>query len=116
LSLRGVVSPSLLIHGGVGLDCIGGHTGAAAKPLESGVYDSDGVGYFSGVRGSRVPCSGVGIHRGVRGVLRERILCAITTISPLSAAVLRPEASSLDPLGDLTYVGFHDPVLGLYGD
>jgi hypothetical protein len=47
LSLRDVVSPSLLIHGGVGLDRIGGHARAHAKPHESGVYDSSGVGYQS---------------------------------------------------------------------
>jgi hypothetical protein len=36
LSLRGVVSPSLLIHGGVGLDHVSGQAKALAKPHESG--------------------------------------------------------------------------------
>jgi hypothetical protein len=40
LSLRGVISPSLLIHGRVGLDHVGGHARAPAKPHELGVYDS----------------------------------------------------------------------------
>jgi hypothetical protein len=37
LSLRCVVSPSLLIHGRVELDHVGGHARAPAKPHESGV-------------------------------------------------------------------------------
>jgi hypothetical protein len=47
LSLRGVASPSLLIYGGFGLDYVRGHARELAKPRESGVYDSDGVGYLS---------------------------------------------------------------------
>jgi hypothetical protein len=116
LSLRDVVSPSLLIHGGVGLDRIGGHARAHAKPRESGVYDSSGVGYMSCVQGSCIPCSAGGIRHGVRGVLRARIQCAITLISLLSVAVLWLGAASLDPLGDLAYGGFCDPVRDLYVD
>jgi hypothetical protein len=116
LSLHGVVSLSLLIHGGVGLDHIGGHARAPTKPRESGIYDSDEVGYLSCIQGSCIPCSGGGTRRGVYGVLCARIQCAITSISLLSVAILRPGASSLDPLGDLGYGGFHDPMRGLYGD
>jgi hypothetical protein len=60
LTLRGVASPSLLIHGGVGLDRIGGHARAPAKPRESEVYDSGRVGYLSCAQGSRMPCFGRG--------------------------------------------------------
>jgi hypothetical protein len=52
----------------------------------------------------------------VRGVLRVRIWCAITSISPLVAAVLWLGATSLDSFGDPTYSGLHDPVRGLLGD
>jgi hypothetical protein len=69
MSLQCVVTPSLLIHGGVGLDHVGGHAGAPTKPHESGVYDSGGVGYLSCVRGSYVPYSSGGIRHGVCGVL-----------------------------------------------
>jgi hypothetical protein len=57
LNLWGVIFPSLLIHGGVGLDRIEGHTRARAKHLGSGVYDNDRVGYLSCARGCRVPYS-----------------------------------------------------------
>jgi hypothetical protein len=60
LSLRGVISAFLQIYGGVGLDHIGCHARPPAKPHESGVYDSGGVGYLSCIRGSRVPSSGEG--------------------------------------------------------
>jgi hypothetical protein len=60
LSLRGVVTPFLLMHARVGLDCIGGHARDPAKPCESGVYDSSRVGYLSCVRGSYIPCSNGG--------------------------------------------------------
>jgi hypothetical protein len=116
LSLRGVISPSLLIHGGVGLDCVRGHVGAPAKPHESGAYDSGGLGYLSCARGCCISCSSGGIRCGVRGILRARIQCAITPISSLSALVLWPRAESLDPLRDLAYGGLHDPVRSLYGD
>jgi hypothetical protein len=110
LILRGVISLSLPIHGGFGLDRVGGHTRAPTKPCESGVYDSGGVGYLSYVRESYVPCSSGGIRRGVCGALGVRIWCVIVAISPLSAAVLWPGAALLDPLGDLAYGGFCDPV------
>jgi hypothetical protein len=88
LSLRGFIYPSLLIHGGVGLVRVGGHAGAPTKPRESGVYDSDGVGYLSYARGSCISRSGGGICHGMRDVLQDRIRCAITPISPLSATLL----------------------------
>jgi hypothetical protein len=88
LNLWGVVSPSLLIHCGVGLDRVGGHTRAPVKPRELGVYDSSGVGYLLCARGFCISCSDGGIRRGVCGVLRVRIWCAITPISLLFVAVL----------------------------
>jgi hypothetical protein len=42
LSLLGVTSLSLLTHGEVGLDRIGGDARAPAKSYELGVYDSEG--------------------------------------------------------------------------
>jgi hypothetical protein len=96
-SLQGVISPSLLIHGGVGLDRISGHARAPAKSHELGVYESGSVGYLSCARGSCVSYSGRGIHHGVRGVLRVRIQSVITPISPPSAMVLQPRPASLDP-------------------
>jgi hypothetical protein len=36
-TLRGIISLSLLFHGGVGLACVGGHARAPAKPRELGV-------------------------------------------------------------------------------
>jgi hypothetical protein len=116
LSLRGGISPSLLIHGRDGLDHVRGHRRALAKPHELGVYDSGGVGYLSCAQGSCISCSGREIRPGVCGILRARTQCAITLISPLSTAILCPGATSLDPLGDVAYGGLHDPVRGLYGD
>jgi hypothetical protein len=110
LSLRCVVSPSVVIHGRVGLDRIGGYVRTPKKPHESGVYDSGGVGYLSCARGSCISYSGGGIRRGVHGVLRVRIQCAITPISPLSTTVLRPRAASLGHLRDPAYGGLRDPV------
>jgi hypothetical protein len=52
LSLRGVVSLSLLFHGGVELARVSGYASASAKSHESGVYDRDGVSYLSCARGS----------------------------------------------------------------
>jgi hypothetical protein len=69
LSLRGVISPSLLVHGVIQLDHVGGHARAPAKPHELGVYDSGRVGYLSYARRSYVPCSSGGIHHGMCGVL-----------------------------------------------
>jgi hypothetical protein len=110
LSLWSVVSPSLLIHGGVGLDHIVGHERAPAKPHESGVYDSGGVGYLSCAQGSCASCIDGGIRRGMCSVLRVRIRCAITPISLLFATILCPRAASLDPLRDLAHGCRHDPM------
>jgi hypothetical protein len=73
LSLKGVASPSFLNHGGVGLDCVGGHSRAHAKPCESGVYDSGGAHVLLCAQGSRIPCSARGIRRGMLNVLRAGI-------------------------------------------
>jgi hypothetical protein len=51
LSLRGVISLSILFHSGVGLAHIGGHARAPAESHKLGVYDSDGVSYLSCARG-----------------------------------------------------------------
>jgi hypothetical protein len=110
LSLQGVVSLSLMFHGRVGLDRIGGHIRAPKKPCESGVYDSGGGSYLSCARRSHVPYSSEEIHCGVRDVLRVRIWCAIPPISLLLAAVLRLGAASFDSFGDLAYGGLRDPV------
>jgi hypothetical protein len=57
LNLRGVISLSLLFHGGVDLAHIGGHARAPAKPRESEVYDRDRISYLSCARGSYISCS-----------------------------------------------------------
>jgi hypothetical protein len=69
LSLLGVASPPLLIHGGVGSDHVGGNTRAVVKHGVSGVYDGDGACDLPHDRGSRIPCSGEGIRRGMCGIL-----------------------------------------------
>jgi hypothetical protein len=107
LSLLGVASPSQRIHGGVGLDRVRGYTKAPAKSHESGVYDSGRLGYLWRARGSCVPSTDGGIRHGV---LRARIQYAITSISPLAAAVLWSGATTLDPLRDLLYGGLRDSV------
>jgi hypothetical protein len=99
LSLLGVAFSSFLIHGGVGLNCVGGHTRAPAKPGESGVYDGGGACDMLRARGSCIPRSGGGIHHGVCSVLRVGVWCYITPISLLFAAVLWPRVASLDPSG-----------------
>jgi hypothetical protein len=109
LSLQSVVPP-LLFHGGVGLVCIGGHTSAPTKPYESGICDSGGVSYLVCARRSCTTCSGGGIRRVVRGVLRVRIRCAIPSISSLPVVVLWLGVASLDSFRDLAYGGLHDPV------
>jgi hypothetical protein len=84
LSLRGVVTPFLLMHARVGLDCIGGHARDPAKPCESGVYDSSRVGYLSCVRGSCVPCSNGGdTSWHVRHSTSKDSMCHHTDISTL---------------------------------
>jgi hypothetical protein len=64
---------------------------------------------------SLVPVGG-GVRRGVHGVLRAGICCAITPISPLVVAVLWLGTSALDPLEDFAYGGLCDLVRDLYGD
>jgi hypothetical protein len=56
-----------------------------------------------------------GIRRGVSGVLRARIWCAVTLISPLAAVILWLGAASLGSFRDTAYSGLHDPMRGLYG-
>jgi hypothetical protein len=69
LSLRDVVSPSLLIHGRVGSVHVGCHTRKPTKPHELGVYDSGEVGYQSCARGSCISCSDGGIRHGLHDIL-----------------------------------------------
>jgi hypothetical protein len=90
LSLLGVASPPLLIHGRVGLDHVEGYTRAPAKLGESGVFDGVRACDLLHVLGSRIPYSGGGggVHRGMHGVLRVGVWCAITPVSPLAATVL----------------------------
>jgi hypothetical protein len=83
LSLQGVVSLSLLFHGGVGLVHVCSHARAPAKPYDPRVYDSGGVSYLSCARRSCIPYSGGGIRHGICGVLRARIQCAVPPISLL---------------------------------
>jgi hypothetical protein len=110
LSLRGVVSLSLLSHGGVGLAHVGDHVRAPAKSCKSRVYDSGRVSYLSCAERSHVPCSGGGIYCGLHGILRVRIWCAVPPISPLLAAVLRLGAASFGSFRDLAYDDLLDPV------
>jgi hypothetical protein len=69
LRLRGVISLSILFHGGLELARVEGYERAPAKPHESGVYDRSLVSYLSCARGSCISCSDGGIHRGVHDVL-----------------------------------------------
>jgi hypothetical protein len=105
LSFLGVAAPSLLIYGGDGLDRVRCNTRAPAKACESRVYDGGRACDLPRSRGSRIPHSSGRIRRGVCGVLRAGVWCAITPISLLLAVVLRPETTSLDPLRDLTHGG-----------
>jgi hypothetical protein len=101
------------------LACVRGHTRTPAKPHKSGVYDCGGVSYLSCAQGSCISCSGGEIRWGMRGVLRARIWCAFTSISPLAAVVLRLGAASLDflayvriePHFDLCNYFFHAQLL-----
>jgi hypothetical protein len=97
-------------HGSVGLDRVEGHTRGLAKPHESGVYDGGRVHDLPHARGTRIPCSGRGTHHGMHDVLRARIWCSSTPISPLFAVVLCLGTASLDCLGDLTHGSLGDPV------
>jgi hypothetical protein len=114
LSLRRVISLSLLFHGGVELARVEGYTRAPTKPHESGVYDCNKVSYLLCVRGSCISCSDGGIRRGVHVVLRAGIWCAITSISPLPTVVIWFGAASLDSFRDPAYGGLRDPVRGLH--
>jgi hypothetical protein len=116
LGLRGVVSLSLLFHGGFELAYIVGHVRTPAKPRKLGVYDCGGVSYLLCGRGSDISCSDRGIHHSVHGILSARIWCAFTSISPLAATVLLLGAASLDPFRDTAYSGLRDPMRGLRGD
>jgi hypothetical protein len=69
LSLRGVVPPSLLVDGGIGLDCVECHTRAPAKPCESGVYDNSKVATCRVSEDPVSPAPAEGIHCGVHGIL-----------------------------------------------
>jgi hypothetical protein len=53
---------------------------------------------------------GGGIRLGVCAILRAGVWCAITPISPLSAIVMWPRATTLDPLRDLAHGGLCDLV------
>jgi hypothetical protein len=110
LRIKGVVSPSLLNHGRVGLAHVGGHARSHAKPHESRIYDSGEADYLSCARGSRIPYSSGGICCDLHDLLRAAILCAITPISPFVAAVLWLGTAALDSLGDRTYGCFCDPM------
>jgi hypothetical protein len=58
LSLQGVASPSLLIHGGAGLHLVRGHPRAPAKPHELGLHDGGRAHGLSCARGhSEVLCT-----------------------------------------------------------
>jgi hypothetical protein len=63
--LESVASPSLSIHGGIGLDSFQGHTGSPAKPQKPSVYDGDGAHDLPCARGPRVPWT----HRRICGDL-----------------------------------------------
>jgi hypothetical protein len=110
LSLRGVVSPSPLIHGGVRLDRVRGHARAPAKSRMSGVYDSGRVSYLL--------CDLKILHlllwrrdtswRARRSLSKDSV-CHHTDFST-PTAVLWLGVASLDSLGDPAYGGLRDPV------
>jgi hypothetical protein len=83
--------------------------------LISQMYMIVAEGYLC-ARGSCISCSSDGIHRGVRGVLRVMLWCAITSISSLVVVLLQLGAASPDSFGDPTYSCLCDPVRGLHGD
>jgi hypothetical protein len=49
-------------------------------------------------------------------ILRARVQCAITLISPLFATVLWPGTAPPDSLGDPRHNDLCDPMRGLHGD
>jgi hypothetical protein len=116
LSLHGIASLSLPNYGRAGLDPVQGLVRAPTKPCELGVHDGIGAHDLPHARGPHIPCASAGIHGGMHDILRERVWCAITPISSLSAIVLWPGTTPPDPLGDLTHRGLCDPVRGLHGD
>jgi hypothetical protein len=84
LSLQGVASPSLLSHGGEGLDHVGGHTRASAKPHESRVHDDDRAHDLRRARESCIPCAGwgnvvecVAFYEQGFGVPSHKFLCSL---------------------------------------
>jgi hypothetical protein len=97
LSLQGVVSLSLLFHGGVGLAHVGGHARAHAKSRKLGVYDNGGVSYLSCAQRSCISSPDGGIRHGVCGVLRarfgmpsHRFLCSLLQFYGLELHHLTP--------------------------
>jgi hypothetical protein len=116
LSLRGVISLSLLFYGEVELARVRGYTRALAKSHALGVYDHGRVNYLSCAHGSYISCSRGGIRHGVHGIVRARIWCAFTSISLLAVVVLWLGAASLDSFRNPAYSGLLDPVRGLHGD
>jgi hypothetical protein len=60
LILQGAASPSLRNYGGVGLDHVGGHVRAPAKPRESGVHDGGRAHDQPCKGGPRIPCASRG--------------------------------------------------------
>jgi hypothetical protein len=49
-------------------------------------------------------------------ILRVRIWCVVTSISPLATTVLWLGAASLDSFEDPAYSSHRGPVRGLHGD
>jgi hypothetical protein len=53
-----------------------------------------------------------GVRRGMCNILRARMHCAVTLISPFVTAVLWIGAASFDSFRDPAYGSHHDPVRG----
>jgi hypothetical protein len=87
LILLGVASPSLLIHGRIGLDHVGGHARAPIKPGRSGVYDGSRACDLPHARGSQSPVQAGGYVMVWRHSLTG-VWCVITPVSMLTAIVL----------------------------
>jgi hypothetical protein len=106
VSLRGVVSLSLLFHGGVKLAHVRGYGSAPTKPNESRVYDHDGVSYLSCAQGSCISCSSGGYVMACMafygwgfGVPSHQFLCSLLWPYGL-------ELHHLTPTGILHLVAF----------
>jgi hypothetical protein len=110
LSLQGVASPSLPNYGRAELDRFRGHATAPTKPHDSWVHEGGRAHNLTRARGPRIPCASAGIRRGLHGVLRARVQCGITLISPLFAIALWSETAQLDPLRNLAHSGHCDPL------